>query len=173
MKNYEILLIRPNDLNDFASRFDYPYVGRIYAAPDNESVQWAMASYPELAKQTLHTSANLRMRERVSKPSKTTKSTEDDATYAIRCIAALNQIFVDLTKSDVLRAAAVISEEAIVTLMSGCAMPRGEPLEFCLKPGEGWLIKMSAYLWQKGTVFEVIGKITDKSGNLVNNGEVL
>jgi hypothetical protein len=98
---------------------------------------------------TVFTAENLRARE----------SREKNEEFALRCLAALERIFVDITKSDVQRAALIINEEAIVTLMAGCGIPRGDPLEFRLKPGEGWLIKMSAYLWQKGKAFEIVGRI--------------
>jgi hypothetical protein len=98
---------------------------------------------------TLHTAANLRERDKG----------EDNEIFALRCVAALNQIFVDLTRADVQRAAVVMNEEAIVTLAAGCGMPRYDPLTYRLEPGEAWVIRMSAYLWQKGHVFEVAGKL--------------
>jgi hypothetical protein len=144
LKNFEILLIRPGTADSTPP--PYPNIGRVYTAPQADCLGWTTLSYPE---NTLHTAANLRARDEG-------ESNED---FAIRCVAALNQIFTDLTRADVQRAALIMNEEAIVTLMAGCGMPRHDPLAYRLEPGEGWLIIMSAYLWQKGHVFEVAGRL--------------
>jgi hypothetical protein len=146
LKNYEILLIRPGTSESAALTKPYPNVGRAYTAPQADCLGWAHLSYPAL---TLHTAANLRERD----------AGEDNETFALRCVAALHQIFTDLTRADVQRAAVIMNEEAIVTLLAGCGMPRNDPTACCLEPGEAWLISMSAYLWQKGSVFEIIGKL--------------
>jgi hypothetical protein len=84
---------------------------------------------------------------------------ESDEEFAVRCVAGLNQVFGDLTRSGIDQAALVSYDEAIVTLMAGCGLPKYSPTEFILEPGEAWLINMTVYLWQKGYGFEIIGKL--------------
>jgi hypothetical protein len=103
--------------------------------------------YPQ---QTLHTDVNLRGRD----------SDENDEAFAVRCVAGLNRIFTDITRADIMRAALITHDETIVTLMAGCGLPKSDPTELILQPGEAWLIKMSAYLWQKSYAFEIIGKLS-------------
>ncbi|MCL1831449.1 MAG: hypothetical protein FWG45_00890 [Oscillospiraceae bacterium] len=150
MKNFEILLIRPGTATTVLP--EYPNVGRVYTSPSAECALWACSCYPELSK-TLHTASNLRARDK----------DEANETYAIRCVAALNQLFGDLTRADIERAALIIDDETIVTLVAGCGMPRLEPPECSLPEGGGWLICMSSFLWQKGHVFEIIGKLTSNN----------
>jgi hypothetical protein len=142
MKNYEILLIRHGKPIGA-----YPNVGRVYTSPHADCVESAQMIYHA---QTLHTAVNLRGRD----------SDEAHEEFALRCVAGLNQLFTDLTRSNIGKAALVTHDETIVTLMAGCGLPKSDPTEFILEPGEGWLIKMSAYLWQKGYAFEIAGKLS-------------
>jgi hypothetical protein len=142
MKNYEILLIKHGEPIG-----DYPHVGRVYTSPHADCVESAQSMYPE---QTLHTAFNLRGRD----------SDESHEEFAVRCVAGLNQLFTDLTRTQIGKAALITHDETIVTLMAGCGLPKSEPTDYILEPGEGWLIRMSAYLWQKGYAFEIIGKLS-------------
>jgi len=144
MRNYEIYLIRDGNINA-----PYPNVGKVYVSPLISCAESAKVMYPE---QTLHTAATLLERD-------TGKNAESDEDFALRCVAGLNQIFTDMTRNGVGKAALITYDEAIVTLMAGCGLPKSNPTEFILEPGEGWLIRMTAYLWQKGYAFEIIGKL--------------
>jgi broad specificity phosphatase PhoE len=143
MKNYEILLIRHG--NPLGT---YPNVGKVYTSPHADCVESAQMIY---YKQTLHTAVNLRGRD----------SDETDGEFAVRCVAGLSQLFADMTRSEVGKAALVTHDETIVTLMAGCSLPEGKPTDFILQPGEGWLVKMSAFLWQKAYKFETVGKLSN------------
>jgi len=145
MKNFDLFFIRHTTSCELLG--DYPAVGRVYTSPHADCVQSSQLFYPS---QTLHTAVNLRGRD----------SDETDSEFAIRCVAGLNQLFTDLTKSQITKAALITHDETIVTLMAGCGLPKSDPTEFILEPGEGWLIRMSAYLWQKGYSFEIVGKLS-------------
>jgi hypothetical protein len=84
---------------------------------------------------------------------------ESHEEFALRCVAGLDKVFVDMSRNSIERAAVVTCDEVIVTLMAGCGLPKADPAEFTLEPGEGWLIRISAYLWQRGYAFEIIGKL--------------
>jgi hypothetical protein len=142
MKNYEIFLIRHG-----STPLPYPNVGKVYTSPHKSCAKAAQLIYPT---QPLNTAATLRKRD----------DGETNEEFAVRCIAGLNRVFADLTSSDTAKAALITHDEIIVTLMAGCGLPKYPPTEFILKPGEGWLINMTAYLWQKGYAFEIAGKLS-------------
>ncbi|MCL2634347.1 MAG: hypothetical protein FWD34_07550 [Oscillospiraceae bacterium] len=142
MKNYEIYLIRHGE-----NSLPYPNVGKVYVSPNIACTIAAQSFYP---KHTLHTAMDFRERD----------PAETDEQFALRCVCALNLLFSDLTRSGITKAAIITDEEAIVTLVAGCGLPKGDPVEFMLEPGEGWLISMCTYLWQKGNTFEIVGKLT-------------
>jgi hypothetical protein len=106
--------------------------------------------YPSHAQNGFNTAATLRERD----------AGESNEEFAVRCVAGLNQVFTDMTSSNTAKAALITCDEVIVTLMAGCGLPKYDPADFILEAGEGWLISMSAYLWQKGYAFEITGKLS-------------
>jgi hypothetical protein len=145
LKNYEILLIRHG-----VNQQSYPNVGRVYTSPHADCVNAAQLFYPG---HTLHTALNFRGRDSGN------SGGESDKEFAVRCVAGLNQLFSDITQGGIEKSALITHDEIIVTLMAGCGVPKMPPTDFILQPGEGWLIKMSAFLWQKGYAFEIVGKL--------------
>jgi broad specificity phosphatase PhoE len=85
---------------------------------------------------------------------------ENRIEFVARCIKALDEIFLDMSSTGLARSAVITHIGVIMTLLGACGFPKGDPVDFMLQTGEGWLIKMSAYLWQKGNVFEIIGKLS-------------
>ena len=86
------------------------------------------------------------------------KSEEDNEAFALRCLSQFEKALRDAMSERIFEFAVIANDEAIVTLMSGCGVPRADPLEFRLEFGEAWLVRTSAHLWQRGNVFEVVGK---------------
>ena len=145
MRNFDLFLIRHTTSCELLG--EYPNVGKVYTSPHSDCVESAQLIYPA---QTLHTAVNLRGRD----------SDESNEEFAVRCVAGLNQLFTDLSKSQIGKAALITHDETIVTLMAGCGLPKSDPTDFILNEGEGWLIRLSAYLWQKGYAFEIVGKLS-------------
>ena len=64
-----------------------------------------------------------------------------------------------MMKEHISRAAVITHSGVIMNLLAGYGLPKGKPADFALKQGEGFAINLSTFLWQKGPVFEIIGKI--------------
>jgi hypothetical protein len=151
MKNFEIILIRGATIAEpMKQACKYPNVGKVYSMALGECIICAQTMFPHV-KESQRTAANLRERD----------LGESNEVFALRCVAGLEQIFKDLSQSSDTKAALVTDEETIVTLVAGCGMPQRDPLDCRIEPGDGWVIRMSAYLWQKGKVFEVLGKLSE------------
>lgn len=87
---------------------------------------------------------------------------ESNEEFTLRCLNGLDEILKDMMKEQITRAAAIAPGGVIMTLLSGFGLPKGKPGDFALKPGEGYMINMSAFMWQKGPAFEIIGKLFEE-----------
>jgi predicted adenine nucleotide alpha hydrolase (AANH) superfamily ATPase len=94
---------------------------------------------------------------------------EETPVFTARCVKGIGEIFADMSRSEIYRAAVVTHIGVIVTLMAGCGLPKFPPDKYALEQGEGWLISMSSYLWQKGSVFEIVGKLEKKPRLLLHS----
>ncbi|MDR0197659.1 MAG: histidine phosphatase family protein [Oscillospiraceae bacterium] len=156
----------------------YPSVEKVYVSPLKRCVQTAELIYPE---HTLHYIDNLRECDIGEFECKTIEQLaglpeyeewikggmnarapggESHGEFTLRCVAGLNEVFTDISCSGARKASVITHAGVIVNLMAGFGLPKGRPTDFSLKQGEGWMISMSAYLWQKGNVFEIIGKLS-------------
>lgn len=79
--------------------------------------------------------------------------------FTLRCIDGLGEVFEDMAKEKISTAAVITHAGVIMNLLAGFGLPKGRPADFSLKQGEGYAINLSAFLWQKGKTFEIIGKI--------------
>lgn len=79
--------------------------------------------------------------------------------FMLRCVEGLDAIFSDMMRRDITRAACITHAGVITDLLCGCGLPKGRPADFLCAPGEGYEITLSTFLWQKGTTFEISGKI--------------
>ncbi len=64
-----------------------------------------------------------------------------------------------MMKDQVTKAAVITHGGVIMNLLAGYGLPKGRPADFALNQGECWQINLSTYLWQKGPVFEIIGRV--------------
>lgn len=79
--------------------------------------------------------------------------------FALRCIDGLDEVFHDMMKEHITRAAIITHAGVIMNLLAGYGLPKGKPADYALNQGEGFAINLSTFLWQKGPAFEIIGKI--------------
>ena len=79
--------------------------------------------------------------------------------FSLRCISGLDVIFSDMMKKELTRAAVITHGGVITNLLAGFGLPKGKPADFMLPPGGGYEIILSAFLWQKGPVFEISGRL--------------
>ncbi|MCL2071336.1 MAG: epoxyqueuosine reductase QueH [Oscillospiraceae bacterium] len=162
MRNYEIFFIRDGgDINNLIKQGYHPNVGRVYTSPQKSCIETAGLIYPH---HELYKVENLREYdfERMQPKSETPVFTQ-------RCVKGIEEIFADMSRAGIYKAAAVTHLGVIVTLLAGCGIPKAPPTDFEIEPGEAWLISMSAYLWQKGNVFEIVGKLIKKPRLLLHS----
>ena len=86
-------------------------------------------------------------------------SGESFGDFTLRCIDGLEEVFKDMMKEHISRAAVITHAGVIMNLLAGYGLPKGRPADFALEQGEGYAINLSTFLWQKGPVFEILGKI--------------
>lgn len=79
--------------------------------------------------------------------------------FTLRCLNGLEEIFQDLMHDQVTKAAVITHGGVIMNLLAGYGLPKGKPADFALNQGECFQINLSTYLWQRGPVFEIIGRI--------------
>jgi alpha-ribazole phosphatase len=76
-----------------------------------------------------------------------------------RTLSGLNLIIMDMMKEDIHDAGVVTHSGIIMNTMACFGLPKMKPMEFACEPGEGWMINVSAMLWQNGCTFEIVGKV--------------
>lgn len=79
--------------------------------------------------------------------------------FALRCIQGLEEILKDMMNRQVTKAALITHSGVIMNLLSGYGLPKGVPSDFATGQGEGFEIRMSAFLWHKGPTFEIVGPL--------------
>ncbi len=79
--------------------------------------------------------------------------------FTLRCLSGLEEVFKDMMKEQITQAAAVTHAGVIMNLLAGYGLPKGKPADFALEQGGCFRIDLSTFLWQKGPVFEIVGRI--------------
>lgn len=79
--------------------------------------------------------------------------------FSLRCLDGLEEIFRDMMKRKVTKAAVITHSGVIMNLLSGYGLPKGKPIDYACKQGEGFEINLSTFLWTKGPTFEIAGRI--------------
>lgn len=81
--------------------------------------------------------------------------------FTERCVRGLEEVLLDMMRRDITRCAVVTHAGVIMNLLAGCGLPKAPPFSHTCGFGEGYEIMMTAQLWQRGRVFEILGKIPD------------
>ncbi|NLJ16259.1 MAG: histidine phosphatase family protein [Clostridiales bacterium] len=84
---------------------------------------------------------------------------ENYGDFTLRCLEGLDEIFHDMMNNEVTDAAVVTHSGVIMNLLSSHGLPKGRPVDFATKQGEGFQIILTTFLWQKGNTFEIAGKL--------------
>ncbi len=155
----------------------YPRVERVYSSPLKRCVETAQIIYPEtqltkvdeIAEMDFGEFEGKRREELEALPEYTQwlkggagacpPGGESFGDFSLRCISGLDIIFSDMMKKELTRAAVITHGGVITNLLTGFGLPKGKPADFMCAPGGGFEIILSAFLWQKGPVFEISGKL--------------
>lgn len=79
--------------------------------------------------------------------------------FTLRCIDGLHEIFSDMMKEEISKAAVVTHGGVIMNLLANYGLPKGNPKQFACNQGDGFEIALSTFLWQKGPTFEIVGRL--------------
>lgn len=155
----------------------YPTVEKVYTSPLKRCVETAQIIYPDIQLTKVDEIAEMdfgefegKRQEELEKLPEYTEWLKGGADacppggekfgdFSLRCISGLDVIFSDMMKKELTRAAVVTHGGVITNLMAGFGLPKGRPADFMCGPGEGFEIILSAFLWQKGPVFEISGRL--------------
>lgn len=164
-------------IEELASEEVYPEVEKVYSSPLARCLETAEIIYPENKLMIVDELSEMNFGEFEGK---TQKQLQDLREYAdwlrggaeaappngekygdfmLRCIEGLDAIFTDMTRLDITRAACITHAGVITNLLCGYGLPKGRPADFLCAAGEGYEIALSAFLWQKGPAFEILGKL--------------
>lgn len=78
-----------------------------------------------------------------------------------RVYSGLNLMIMDMMKNDISDAGVITHSGIMMNLLSCFGLPKMKPMEFACEPGEGWMIYVTAQLWQNGGTFEILGKVPE------------
>ena len=78
-----------------------------------------------------------------------------------RVYSGLNLMIRDMMKNDITEAGVITHSGIMMNLLSCFGLPKMKPMEFASEPGEGWMIHVTAQLWQNGGTFEILGRVPE------------
>ena len=78
-----------------------------------------------------------------------------------RCFEGLNIIISDMMYDKITNAAVVTHSGIIMNILSCFGIPKRKPMEYACDFGEGFQIMVTADMWQRSGVFEVMGRYPD------------
>lgn len=155
----------------------YPDVQKVYSSPLKRCLETADIIYPDRYVKQIADIAECDFGEFEGK---TQSELEDDPDYlewikggfgacapggetheqfTLRILNGLEEIFKDMMHDQVTRAAVITHGGVIMNLCAGYGLPKMRPADFVIGQGECIQIALSTFLWQKGPVFEIVGRI--------------
>ena len=163
-------------LRQLAEENEYPKVDMVYSSPMLRAVQSARILYPSKDIQTVD---NLREIDFGIFEGKTANELENSAEYADwaagringapngedntefakRLCVGLNEIVRDMMARKIEHSAAIMHGGAIMVLLSSCALPRKNMVEWTCPAGSGFSILVTPSLYHSSGVVEVVDYI--------------
>ena len=151
----------------------YPCVEKVYTSPLKRCVETAQIIYPDIQLSKVDEIAEMDFGQFEGKTQKELENLQEYTAwlkggpeacppdgekfgdFSLRCISGLDIIFRDMMKKEITRAAMVTHGGVITNLLAGFGLPKGHPADYMCGPGEGFVILLSTFLWQKGPAFEI------------------
>lgn len=164
-------------ITELAKKELYPNVQKVYSSPLKRCLETADIIYPEKLLLRVDEIAECDFGEYEGKTPAELENRPDYAEwikggyeaappggesyghFAIRCLDGLEFIFKNMMKEDVTSAAVITHSGVIMNLLAGYGLPKMRPIDFAVDQGEGYEIHLSTFLWQRGPVFEIKGRL--------------
>ena len=155
----------------------YPNVGKVYSSPLQRCLETAEIIYPEQKLMIVDEICEMNFGDFEGKTQTQLQDLreytewlkggseaappngEKYGDFVLRCVEGLDTIFNDMMQHKITRAACVTHAGVITNLLCGCGLPKGQPADFLCDPGNGFEIILTPFLWQKGPVFEISGRL--------------
>lgn len=155
----------------------YPNVGKVYSSPLQRCLETAEIIYPEQKLMIVDEICEMNFGDFEGKTQTQLQDLreytewlkggseaappngERYGDFVLRCVEGLDTIFNDMMQHKITRAACVTHAGVITNLLCGCGLPKGQPADFLCDPGNGFEIILTPFLWQKGPVFEISGRL--------------
>lgn len=164
-------------IRDFKAINLYPEVDKVYSSPLARCLETAEIIYPEHKLMIIDELCEMNFGEFENKTRDQLKDLREysdwlrggaDACppngekfgeFTLRCIEGLDSVFTDMMSREIQHAAVITHGGVITNLLAGWGLPKGKPADFMCGPGEGFLITLNTFLWQKGPTFEISGRL--------------
>lgn len=155
----------------------YPNVGKVYSSPLQRCLETAEIIYPEQKLMIVDEICEMNFGDFEGKTQTQLQDLreytewlkggseaappngERYGDFVLRCVEGLDTIFNDMMQHKITRAACITHAGVITNLLCGCGLPKGQPADFLCDPGNGFEIILTPFLWQKGPVFEISGRL--------------
>ncbi|MGN0599014.1 MAG: histidine phosphatase family protein [Oscillospiraceae bacterium] len=165
------------ELEEKAKVYAYPKVNRVYSSPLTRALQTAEIIFPdreivicdEMTEMDFGVFEGIELKELLELDSyhnwikggldNPPPNGESLRNMINRSLSGLNLIIMDMMKENIHEAGVVTHSGILMNLMSCFGLPKMKPMEFACEPGEGYMVNVSAMLWQNGGVFEILGKV--------------
>ncbi len=164
-------------LKKLAKTREYPNVGRVYAPPLKRCIETASIIYPGHTPVTVDklreysfgafenkTVAQLSGTEAFKVWSDSgmrdaPPGGEDKTLFRRRCEEGFHWVLEDMMRTRMTSAALICHSGIMMNLLAQYGYPKQEPLRWKAEPGEGYTALVTASMWQRAEVFEVVDPI--------------
>lgn len=153
----------------------YPNVARVYSSPLCRCMETAEILFPDVSIQTVENLIEMDFGAFEGKSADALVNREDFKEWLkggldcrppqgesvkevqLRIFKALREIITDMMQEDLLHCAMITHSGIISNMLAGFGLPKLSPQELQCQPGEGYDIHITADLWQRSQVFEILG----------------
>ena len=166
-----------SQLEEKAAALAYPKVERVYSSPLTRALQTAQILFPdrelvicdEMTEMDFGVFEGIELKDLLELDSyhKWIKGGLDNPPpngeslrgMINRSMSGLTLIIMDMMKEQIHEAAVITHSGILMNLMSCFGLPKMKPMDFACEPGEGYMVNVSAMMWQNGGVFEILGRV--------------
>jgi alpha-ribazole phosphatase len=175
-----------SELYNKMDEYEYPHVARVYSSPLQRCTETAEILFPDAQLQIVDNLIEMDFGEFEGKCADELVKKEEFLQWIrggencrppkgesleevqLRLFKALREIIRDMMDSDILHTAVITHGGILSTLISGFGLPKIAPKDLQVAPGEGYDVLVTASLWQRSNVFEVLGMTPYQTSNLMD-----
>lgn len=164
-----------SELYSKMDEFVYPNVARVYSSPLHRCLETAEILFPDTPIQTVDNLMEMDFGKFEGKSADELVNQDEFREWLkggldcrppqgesvkevqLRIFKALREIITDMMREDLLHCAVITHAGIISNMLAGFGLPKISAQELQCAPGEGYDIHVTADLWQRSQVFEILG----------------